>query len=155
MTLSIIAHWVSLCWMSHFIYCYAECHYAECRVANCPEANVVPPFSPPCQNALGPRRSRRPCPWSSSTTPSETSKVVFVDEKANTLASAKKFFCIESSPSVRVPCYFPEHQLQIYKKKAHLSLVWAGFLSLNKLACLSLVSLSNDFATIEVIFVIE
>ncbi len=21
--------------MSHFIYCYAECHYAECRYAEC------------------------------------------------------------------------------------------------------------------------
>ncbi len=25
---------VSLCWVSHFIYYYAECHYAECRSAH-------------------------------------------------------------------------------------------------------------------------
>ncbi len=24
-----------LCWVSHFIYCYAECHYAECHSAWC------------------------------------------------------------------------------------------------------------------------
>jgi hypothetical protein len=24
-----------LCWVSHFIYCYAECHYAEYRYAEC------------------------------------------------------------------------------------------------------------------------
>ncbi len=35
MTLSIRAHWVSLCWMSHFIYCYVECRYAECSYAKC------------------------------------------------------------------------------------------------------------------------
>jgi hypothetical protein len=32
--------WVSLCWvsfwrLSHFIYCYAECHNAECHCAEC------------------------------------------------------------------------------------------------------------------------
>ncbi len=26
---------VSLCWISRFIYCYAECHNAECRCAEC------------------------------------------------------------------------------------------------------------------------
>jgi len=33
MTLSIttpcIKCWLSICWVSHFIHCYAECHYAE------------------------------------------------------------------------------------------------------------------------------
>jgi len=24
-----------LCWVSRFVYCYAECHYAECRSAGC------------------------------------------------------------------------------------------------------------------------
>ncbi len=27
--------WLSSCWVSHFIYCYAECHYTECRYAEC------------------------------------------------------------------------------------------------------------------------
>ncbi len=27
--------WVSLCWMKHLIYCYAECHDDECRFAKC------------------------------------------------------------------------------------------------------------------------
>jgi hypothetical protein len=26
---------MSLCRVSRFIYCYAECHYAECRYAEC------------------------------------------------------------------------------------------------------------------------
>ncbi len=26
---------MSLCWVSQFIYCYAECHFAECRYAEC------------------------------------------------------------------------------------------------------------------------
>jgi hypothetical protein len=26
---------VPLCWVSRFIYCYAECHYAECWYAEC------------------------------------------------------------------------------------------------------------------------
>ena len=35
-----------LCWVSHFIYCYAECHYAaclfaECHYAECPMRNVI------------------------------------------------------------------------------------------------------------------
>jgi len=27
--------WMLLCWVSRFIYCYAECHYAECRYTEC------------------------------------------------------------------------------------------------------------------------
>jgi len=27
--------WVSSCWVSHFIYCYAECHYGECHYGEC------------------------------------------------------------------------------------------------------------------------
>ncbi len=27
--------WMLLFWVSHFIYCYAECHYAECHYAEC------------------------------------------------------------------------------------------------------------------------
>ncbi len=26
---------VSLCWVSHFIYCHAECHYSECHYDEC------------------------------------------------------------------------------------------------------------------------
>jgi hypothetical protein len=27
--------WLSLCWVSHFIYDYGECHYAECHYDEC------------------------------------------------------------------------------------------------------------------------
>jgi hypothetical protein len=32
---ALLLGWVSLCWVSHFIYYYAERHYAECRYAEC------------------------------------------------------------------------------------------------------------------------
>ncbi len=34
-TLHLLLRWVFLCWMSSFIYCYAEGRYAECRYAEC------------------------------------------------------------------------------------------------------------------------
>ncbi len=27
---------LTFCWVSRFMYCFAECHYAECRYAECP-----------------------------------------------------------------------------------------------------------------------
>ncbi len=27
--------WALLCWMPHFVYCYAECHYVECDYGKC------------------------------------------------------------------------------------------------------------------------
>jgi hypothetical protein len=32
--------------MSHFIYCYAECHYAECRYAECRGAQAIAVLPP-------------------------------------------------------------------------------------------------------------
>jgi hypothetical protein len=31
--------WMSLCWVWHFIYCYAECHYAKCCYPECHYVN--------------------------------------------------------------------------------------------------------------------
>jgi hypothetical protein len=28
-------YWVPLCWVSHFIYCYAECRYTVCHYTEC------------------------------------------------------------------------------------------------------------------------
>jgi len=30
-----ILYWVTLCWVSHLIYCFVECHCAECHYAEC------------------------------------------------------------------------------------------------------------------------
>jgi hypothetical protein len=42
-------HWVPLCWVLRFIYCYAECRYADCHYAECRGALVfvvTPPKEP-------------------------------------------------------------------------------------------------------------